>query len=117
MRHTTADALNDALIALDTTRVDLSLAQARHASAINDLTGIVLDAIVRDVRLIARPTRRTDAPQPEATQMTNPDTYPFSLREGEWRVYFLGKLMPPFFNSRGAALAYIAGLQKGRPHS
>ncbi len=36
------------------------------------------------------------------------------LKQGEYQVYWQGKVLSPCFNSKGAAQAYLAGLQKGR---
>ena len=36
------------------------------------------------------------------------------LRFGEWQVFWQGHLLPPCFNSKGAALAFLDGLRKGR---
>ena len=34
--------------------------------------------------------------------------------DNEWRVQYDGRIQRPMFNSRGAALAFLAGLEAGR---
>jgi hypothetical protein len=41
----------------------------------------------------------------------------FCVRQGEYQVVWQNRVQLPIFNSRGAALAYLAGLERGRKRS